>query len=185
MIRVNLLADKKKRKKGAAREVKAPPSVLLTLILVTLTTLLVSGIVSVVLRSKVSQLQSQSETNKGVLANLSRRIEEMKRFENLNREFQQRSALIENLRKSQSIPARLLDNVSALVPDGVWLSGLSYRDSRATLEGYAFTNMDIVSYVENLKKSGAVTDVYLEESKETEIEKVAVYKFKLNFKVQV
>jgi type IV pilus assembly protein PilN len=185
MIRVNLLTEKKKSKKGVAKEAKPRPSVLLTLLLVTLTTLVVVGIISFVLRSKVSQLEAQSETNKGVLANLSRRIDEMKRFESLNREFQQRSTLIENLRKSQSIPAKLLDNVSALVPDGVWLSGLSYRDSRAILEGYAFTNMDIVSYVENLKKSGAVTDVYLEESKETEFEKTAVYKFKLNFKVQV
>ncbi len=79
----------------------------------------------------------------------------------------------------------LLDNVSALVTEGVWLSGMSYRDNRAVVDGYAFTNMDIVSFVENLKKSGAVTDVYLDESKEAEIEKVAVYKFKLNFRVRV
>jgi len=46
-------------------------------------------------------------------------------------------------------------------------------------------NIDIVSYVENLKKSVNFTDVYLEESKQVEFEKVPVYKFKLNFKVKV
>jgi type IV pilus assembly protein PilN len=185
MIRINLLTEKGKQKKGKTKEAKAAPNVLLTLFLVTLATILIMGVVVFVLRSKATQLRAQSETNKAMLANLSRKIEEMKRYENLNKEFQGRSTLIENLRKNQSIPAKLLDNVSALIPEGVWLSGLTYVGSRATLEGYAFTNIDIVSYVDNLKKSGAVIDVYLEESKETQIEKAPVYKFKLNFKIQV
>lgn len=52
------------------------------------------------------------------------------------------------------------------------------------LEGIAFTNDDIVAYIENLKRSGDMADVYLEESRESEIEKVKVYRFKLKFNVK-
>ncbi len=119
------------------------------------------------------------------MASLSKKIAEIKKFEKLNKELEQRSTLIETLRKNQAIPVRILDEVSSVIPEGVWLNSLAYKENGVSMEGFAFTNIDIVSYIDNLKRLGSVSDVYLEESRESEVEKVKVYKFKLSFKVRV
>lgn len=180
MIRINLLAEKKKR-----RGIKGPASFLVSIILVSGTVLLIMGLVAFLFKSSVSKLRAQSESNKAKLTELNKKINEVKKYEKLNKEIEQRNALIDALRKNQAVPVMILDDVSTAMPEGIWLASMSYKDNGVGLEGYAFTNMDIVSYVENLKKSVNFTDVYLEESKQVEFEKVQVYKFKLNFKVKV
>jgi type IV pilus assembly protein PilN len=180
MIRINLLAEKKKKKR-----VKGPASFLVAIIIVSGAALIVMGLVTFLFKSSVSKLKAQSESNSTKLTELNKKINEVKKYEKLNKEIEQRNALIETLRKNQAVPVRILDDVSTVMPEGIWLASMSYKDNGVGLEGYAFTNMDIVSYVENLKKSVNFTDVYLEESKQAEYEKVQVYKFKLSFKVKV
>jgi len=179
MIRINLLAEKKKKK------IKGPASFLVTIGIASGAAFLVMGLITFVLTSMASNLRKQSESNKAKLTELTRKINEVKKYEKLNKEIEQRNALIETLRKNQAVPVRILDNVSTAIPEGIWLASMTYKDNGVALEGYAFTNIDIVSYVENLKKSANLTDVYLEESKQVEVEKVQVYRFKLNFKVKV
>ena len=181
MIRINLLADKK----GTQRSrIKSSTSFFITLGAIAAASLVVMGFITFLIKSNVSGLQAQSDANKAQLTQLSKKIEELKRYEKLNKELEQRSAVIETLRKNQSIPVRILDEVSGIIPEGVWLNSLVYRDNGVSLDGFAFTNIDIVSYVDNLKRLGSVSDVYLEESRETDVEKVKVYKFRLNFKVR-
>lgn len=180
MIRINLLAEKKKKKK-----VRGPASFLVTIAIVSGAALIAMGLVTFLLSSSVSRLGTESESNKTKMTELNRKINEVKKYEKLNKEIEQRNALIETLRKNQAVPVRILDDVSTAMPEGIWLASMTYKDSGVGLEGYAFTNIDIISYVENLKKSVSFTDVYLEESKQVEFEKVQVYRFKLNFKVKV
>lgn len=176
MIRINLLGERKKKKK-----IGAPPRFLVALLAVILASLLVVGFATVYFKSKVSQLKAQSEDNKAKLASLAKKISEVKKFESLNKEYLLKKSLIEKLRENQSIPVRILDQVSSALPEGVWLSGLSYRGANVTVEGFGFTNIDVVAYVDNLKKAQGVTNVTLLETRETQIEKTAVYKFSLTF----
>ena len=182
MIKINLLPEaarkvKKKRRKG-------PSSFVLLFSVITVTTLLIVGGATLYVKSEVSKLQAQSESNKAIVASLAKKISEVKKYEQINKELEQRSKLIETLRKSQSIPVWILDHISSVVPEGVWLNSVSYIGEGVSLEGVAFTNQDVVSYVENLKRSANITDVYLEETRESEVDRVKVYRFKLNFKVK-
>ncbi len=70
------------------------------------------------------------------------------------------------------------------LPDGVWLTGLSFNDV-VTVEGMGFSNLNVVQFVENLKATQELQDVYLVESQQTEFEKQNVYKFTLKFKLKV
>lgn len=179
MIRINLLpAKRKKRIKGITYFFIALASITAAAILI-----LVS--ITYFLKSDISKLKSRSEANKTKMATLAKKIEEAKRYEQLNKEIEQRSSIIEGLRRNQLLPAKLLNNVSITLPDGVWLISLSYKDSGVDIEGYGFTNFDIVSYVDNLKKTEGFEDVTLIESREAEVEKTRVYKFKIIFKVKV
>lgn len=184
MIRINLLSEEKKKQKKK-RRIKGPSNFLVTVGIAALAAFIVSGGAAFFFKNQVSQLKKQSESNKAKLADLAKKTNEAKKYESLNKEIAQRSVIIEGLRKNQSVPVRILDNVSTAMPEGLWLTVMNYKDSGVVLEGYAFSNADIVSYVENLKKSESFSEVYLDESAQAEIEKVQVYKFKLNFKVRV
>lgn len=183
MIKINLLpeAARKVKKKKA----KGPSSYMLLLAGIPLVTLLVMGGGTFYLKAEVSKLKDQSEANKAVVASLAKKISEVKKYEQINKDLEQRSKLIETLRKSQSIPVWILDHISSVIPEGVWLGSLTYIGDAISIEGVAFTNQDVVTFVDNLKRSANITDVYLEETRESDVDKVKVYRFKLNFKVKV
>lgn len=180
MIRINLLPEKKKKKK-----IKGPANFAIQIAIVTVATLLAVGLATAWLKLRVSQLKTEIETNKATMADLTKKINEVKKYEQLNKEIQQKSSIIETLRKNQSVPVKILNDISMTLPSGVWLSSLVYKDEGIDLEGYAFTNFNVVNYVQNLKKLDNLTDVYLVESRESEIEKKRAYKFKIIFKVRV
>jgi len=178
MIRINLLIERKERKKA-----KAPANFLVYVVTVVLLSLLVMGGIVYSLEKTISELKAQITTNKMTLADLQIKSDEIRKYEQLIKELEQKAKVIETLRVNQSIPVKVMDDVSTMLPEGVWLSALTYNDASITLEGYAFSNLDIVAYVENLKKTVSLVDVNLNESKEVEYEKVPVYKVSLSFKV--
>ncbi|HMK55391.1 MAG TPA: PilN domain-containing protein [Dissulfurispiraceae bacterium] len=190
MIRINLLAERKqKRQKKAdlplAVEAKKPLPFLTLLGIVTGAALLLAVLAVVFLKMQVSDLKNEYTSNQAKIAEYKKKIDEVKKFEALNKAIQQKSNLIETLKKNQSVPVRLLDDISKLLPDGVWLSSVTFNNPQAVIEGVGYTNMDVVSFVDNLKKSPAYSDVYLEETKQGTVEKTEVYNFKLNFKVKI
>lgn len=188
MIKVNLLTERKQKKQKKAElpfagEKKALPF-LTILAIVTGATVLIMGIIFFILKTNVSNLKDEYQKNQAQMVDLKKKIEESKRLEALNKAIQQKSDLIKMLKKNQSVPARLLDDISKLLPDGIWLTSVSFTNPQAVIEGIGFSNIDVVSLVDNLKKSPDYTDVYLDESKQGNIEKVEVYNFKLHFKVK-
>ncbi len=184
MIKINLLPGEKKAKKKEA--VQSPARKFLTVILaVAVATLLIMLGVTYYLGYTQDELKKQYESNKVMVTQLQQSIQDVKKFETLNASIQQKTNLIENLRKNQAVPVRILDEVSSVLPEGVWLTSLLFKDNHIVIEGFAFTNLDIVSYIDNFKRSPIISEASLDESKYDEINKVQVYKFKLNFKVKV
>nr|WP_274703111.1 PilN domain-containing protein [Thermodesulfovibrio thiophilus] len=84
----------------------------------------------------------------------------------------------------QSAPVNILSIVVKKIPDGVWLTGLNYNET-ITVEGIGFSNLNVVAFVENLKETQELQDVYLVESQQTEFEKQAVYRFIVKFRLKV
>ncbi len=179
MIRINLLPVKRKRK------IKGITSFLITTGSITAGVVAILISINIYLKSDLKRLKSQIESNKTKMQTLTKKIEEAKKYEKLNKEIEARSNIIDGLRKNQLLPAKILDNLSIALPEGIWLVSLIYKDGAVELEGHAFTNFEIVSYVESLKKIDNFTDVTLIESRETEVEKTRLYKFKINLKVKV
>ena len=176
MITINLLAVKK--------AVKIPPifsyGVIATVVI---------GIVIIVfsfyLNNKVSKMNSEVTAKEKKLAELAEMIKEVQNYEKDNKEFRAKTEIIEQLKRNQSVPLKLLDEVSVMLPKGVWLSSLIDKGGVINIEGFADTNYDLVGYVQNLKGSKYFLDVSLVESRQITIESIEVYKFKLTFRVKV
>jgi Tfp pilus assembly protein PilN len=178
MIRINLLPEKKKK------ALILPPVYIYGLIALVVVIIAVVGF-TVHLNKEISQKQTEMYTKEQKLKQLQAALEDVKNLEKDNKEFREKARIIEQLKKNQIVPLRLLDEVSEMLPKGVWLVDLIDKGGVVSAQGFAFSNSDLVTYVQNLKRSEHLTGVMLVESRQTELGDFSVYKFKLTFQVKV
>lgn len=177
MIRINLLTERRKKKAFPLLTIIIPGAVITGL---TFIVLLVFGFY---LNSNVSEMRSNKAIKDKKVAELKEALKQVENYEKDNEAFKEKNSTIERLKSRQTMPVRLLDEVSAMLPNGVWLTRLTEKDGVVSILGYAFTNSDLVNYVQNLKGSKYLMDVVLLESKQKDIQKFSVYEFKLTFKI--
>jgi type IV pilus assembly protein PilN len=179
MIKVNLLPLKRKKK------AKPLPSFLVITILITVVICILMAYLAFFFNSRLSAKKQLFAANEKKIAELKEKIKTVEDFEQRNKTFKERTEIIEQLSKNKSLPVKVLDEFSSLLPSGVWLQTMAISGETINLEGYAYTNNDIVSYVDNIKSSPMFTDVYLQESKSVEVDRVALYGFKLTCRLKV
>lgn len=80
-------------------------------------------------------------------------ISEVRDFEARRERLQQRVSLIEELRRGQTAPVHILDQVSRSLPDMVWLTRLSQTGYDITLEGNCLTLTALSDFVGALEHS--------------------------------
>jgi len=178
MIKVNLIPTKKRKKQ------KPVPVFLIYTVLLTLAVGVIFLYITYHFSSTISAKEKKVKENVITIAALKEKIKAVEDFEKLNKTFQQRKDIIEELGRNKSRPVKILDEISALLPPGVWLSTADVKGLDVSLSCTAFTNTDVVNYVNNLKNSKLFTDVYLQESVQSKAAAITVYSFKLTFKVK-
>ena len=178
MIRINLLPSGKKK------ALILPPSIIYGILASVLSIIIIIGF-TIYLGKQVSAKESDIAVKELKLKSLQAKLKEVQNYEQNNQEVREKTKIIELLKKKQIVPLRLLDEVSEMLPKGVWLTNLNDRLGSVSIEGYAFTNSDLVAYVQNLKNSKYFTNVTLIESRQAEIAEFSIYKFKLTFKITV
>lgn len=179
MIRVNLIPPEHRKK------IKPLPGVFIIGTVISGVTVLVLVVFTFYLTGKISDMKTEKASKEKRLSELQAMIKEVKDYEKDNKVFQDKNSIIEQLRKNQNVPLRLLDEVSALLPTGVWLTFLNESGGNINIDGFAFTNPDLVAYIDNLKRSKYLEEVTLIESRNTTIENTSLYQFKLTFKIKV
>ncbi|HDO36405.1 MAG TPA: hypothetical protein ENH07_08975 [Nitrospirae bacterium] len=185
MIRVNLLPVKRKKKP------KALPGFVVVAVLLNFITIIVLGVIFYNVKDEVNTLNARKTANVRKISQLKGRLKELNKYEQLVRSVEEKKKLIIQLRKKQSIPVKLLDEVSRNLPNGIWLTTLTFKGRGVGLTGYAFTNSDVVKFVNNLKKSKLLTGVSLAESKREVVkqrdikERVEAYWFKIRMNVRI
>jgi len=178
MIRINLLPTRRKK------AIVLPPSLIYGAIGAVVVIILLV-VYTVHLNSRISSINKQVIARQQRLTQLKVRLKEVENYERNNAEFRKKTKIIEKLKSNQAVPLRLLDEVSEMLPKGVWLTLLEDKSGSINIEGYAFSNSELVTYIQNLKGSKYFENVELIESRQTEIEKFSVYKFKLTFRIKV
>lgn len=178
MIRINLLPSKRKK------TLVLPPAIIYGMVAVCIIIVAVIAF-TIYLNKQIAAKQADISTKEQKLIKLKAALEEVKNYERNNNEYREKNRVIEQLKKNQIVPLRLLDEVSEMLPKGVWLTSLDDKSGVVSIEGYAFSNSDLVTYVQNLKGSKYLADVMLVESRQAEIEDFSVYKFKLTFVIKV
>lgn len=154
MIRINLLAvERSVGKKKASAGVTAAQRVTIGAALIILSTLVGIGWWFWSLRTESLQLDEDIKRAEVEAQQLRSVLAQVQRFEAERARLQQRVTLIEQLRKGQTGPVHILDEVSRALPERLWLVSMSERAGEYTIEGRTTSLTGVSDFVANLEAS--------------------------------
>ena len=161
MIRINLLAvDRgvgKKKAAAVSAGVTAAQRVTISAALILLSTLVTVGWWYWSLQTHSRQLDEQIARAEVEAQQLRSVLAQVQRYETEKARLQQRVTLIEQLRRGQTGPVHILDELSTALPDRLWLVTMGQREKDFTIEGRT-TSLSVLSdFVANLEASAWFT----------------------------
>ena len=156
MIKINLIAEAKAptaaAKKGPEFSLGAKQGDLILLIFLVLTAVLVGGYWYKLngdrndLKAERSRLTRQRDELKPY-------IDQVKELENKRNALRTKIEVINELKKGQKGPVRIMDEVSKALPELVWLTGMELKGNIMTLNGFALGENAVANYIDNLDGS--------------------------------
>jgi type IV pilus assembly protein PilN len=177
MIKINLLPSKKKPPKKVTDLQKQ-------VILFVLVSLLVGGGIFFFWRYQLDMIEGLTREKTAADAKAREQdamLKEVKNVEEERKKVSEKIDIIEKLKKDQAGPVRLLDEISIALPRGVNIASFTEKGNNLNIEGDAFTNDDVVRFIDNLKASRFLSDVVLLETSQTKKEGIDMYRYKLQF----
>ncbi len=165
MIRINLLG--RPRPKVKRRVALAGTLQLVLFIVPVLVAVVVLVLQLILIKSDISKLQAdieQKESEKRTMAQLEKEIKE---YEEEQRRLQGRLDVIENLKRNQAGPVRLLEAVGNTVSltETLWLTNMDEQaDSTIQFKGVAGSVDAVANFITNLNRSGYFQNVEIKES---------------------
>jgi type IV pilus assembly protein PilN len=153
MIRINLLAVERGKSKKASRSLQISPAHRVTIgaSLILITTVLGIGWWFLSLRQRSAQLDRDIARAEQEAVQLRSVLAQVQKFEARKAQLTQRVTLIEQLRRGQSSPVHVLDEISRSLPDRLWLTEMRQVGSDFTLTGFAASMPAVSDFVANLE----------------------------------
>ena len=153
MIRINLLAVERSRAKHKgsfliAQKIPIVCSLILVLAVV------VVGYMYLSLTRDSRQIDVDLAIAQQETTRLHSLILQVQQFEQRKAQLQQRVQLIEQLRKGQTEPVHMLDQVSRALPPMVWLTELKQIGNDVVIDGRCMVLTSLSDFVSNLEASG-------------------------------
>jgi type IV pilus assembly protein PilN len=114
-------------------------------------------------------------------------IQNVQQFEQQKTQLQQRVVLIEQLRKGQTGPVHMLDQISRALPPMVWLTELKQTDDSVVIDGRGVAVTGVTDFVSNLEASGYFKksiDIVSSQTEQQAKEAVELIKFSIKAQFQ-
>jgi type IV pilus assembly protein PilN len=152
MIRINLLAVERERKKATRVVViSAAQRATIGATLILLATVLGVGWWfwslrqhSIRLDEEIARAEVQAQQLRSVLA-------QVQKFEARKAQLQQRVSIIEQLRNGQSAPVHVLDEISKSLPDRLWLTDMTQTGNEFAISGMTTSMTAVSDFIANLE----------------------------------
>ncbi len=152
MIRINLLAvERAKAKRARSFTISPAHRVTIGASLILIATVLGIGWWFMSLRQKSAQIDADLVRAESESLQLRSVLAQVQKFEARKAQLTQRVTLIEQLRRGQTAPVHVLDEVSKSLPDRVWLSEMKQIGADFFLHGQAVSLPSLSDFVSNLE----------------------------------
>ena len=152
MIRINLLAAERTKKKAVSLQAGQKLTIACSAIL--LLAVLFVGWRYWSLSRQSTQLDAEIAASQQETTRLHSVIQQVQQFEQRKAQLQQRVVLIEQLRKGQTGPVHMLDQISRAMPPMLWLTEVRQSGTDVLIDGKATTLTGLSDFVTNLEGSG-------------------------------
>lgn len=162
MIRINLLPKRKKKSLVIGRELMSGAIFLLLLF----------GAVALwyyQLNFKIENLQRQISETKRQIETSNIQIDKIKKLKEEKKEVERKLNIIKELKSRQKGPAPLLNQLSLIIPDEIWLSSLSSKGSQLSLEGMSLTANNVADFMKSLENTGLLRQIELDKTEQQAI----------------
>jgi len=152
MIRINLLAvDRERTKRGAL--IPAAQRVTIAASLIVLGTALFVGWWFWSLHQASVRIDQELMKGEREMQQLRSVLAQVQKFESSKAQLQQRVTLIEQLRRGQSSPVHILDEISKAVPERLWITDMTQKGDDIVLAGMTTSLTGLSDFVANLEGS--------------------------------
>ena len=152
MIRINLLAVDRERTKRSGL-IPAAQRVTIAASLILIGTFLFVGWWFWSLHQASARVDEDLAKGEREMQQLRSVLAQVQKFESSKAQLQQRVTLIEQLRRGQSGPVHILDEISKAVPERLWLTDLTERGDDIVLAGMTTSLTGLSDFVANLESS--------------------------------
>jgi type IV pilus assembly protein PilN len=152
MIRINLLSVDRGRTKRAAL-IPAGQRITIAASLIVLGTFLFVGWWFWSLHQASARVDDDLARSEREMQQLRSVLAQVQKFESSKAQLQQRVTLIEQLRRGQSGPVHILDEIVKAVPDRLWLTELTQKGDDIVLAGMTTSFTGLSDFVANLESS--------------------------------
>jgi type IV pilus assembly protein PilN len=154
MIRINLLSVERTRaKKSRGALIPAAHRVTIAASLILLATVLGIGWWFWTLRQRSTAVDQEIARAENETQQLRSVLAQVQKFEGRKAQLQQRVSLIEQLRRGQSAPVRVLDKISRSLPERLWLTELKQTGQDFAMTGYGTSMTALSDFVANLENT--------------------------------
>jgi len=154
VIRINLVAEKRPVDTGRSRfQLDEGKKIALGGSLIVLLALAYAGWSYWSLDQRSQQVERDIDAARVEEQRLIQVISEVREFEARRGRLEQRVSLIEELRRGQTAPVHILDQVSRSIPDMVWLTKISQSGYDLTIEGNCLSLTELSDFVGALEHS--------------------------------
>lgn len=161
MIKINLLREPSRKKAKLAQSETRP---LIYFGLLALLAVVVFGYWWSGLSNEVAEKQARLQELQTESLRLQKLQAELKKYEDQSAELERRLDVVEQLRKNQTGPVKLMNSLILSVPDDprLWLTNLTQRGNSVTVEGNAFDVPAIATFISGLGRRSPFANVDLD-----------------------
>ncbi|MBM3807251.1 MAG: hypothetical protein FJW22_03555 [Acidimicrobiia bacterium] len=153
MIRINLLATKRRAAKAVSPGLQAAQKMTVIGSLLLILTVALLGWRYWALGQEHARVARDIDAARREEARLQEILRQVQEFENRRKTLEARVALIDELRKGQTAPVHMIDQISKALPDMTWLASVQQSGYTLTIQGRCLTLTSLSDFIGNLEAS--------------------------------
>ncbi len=179
MIRINLLPVRAAQKKEKLRSLVSIFFLCIVMVFIGCGALYVqkgSAIGSV--KKEVAQIDQKNK-------DLRKKIGQVKDFEKKKKDLEQKLSTLQSLKAGKSGPVHLLDELSASLPDQLWLTKFTEAGGSIKILGIADSEKTVAEFMRNLEASPYYKNIELSVTEQTKSDGKKMQKFTLGCGVEI
>ena len=173
MIRINLLPIRQAQKRQSIQQqlLIGAACIVVSIIALIVWTMSLSG--------TETELAMTKKKKSAEIQRLDKIIGQVNQFTEMKKELEQKLQVIEKLKKGKTGPVRALDDLSAEIPNRIWITEMTEKAGAVILEGRALDHEDVSVFMKALQKSKYFSGIELGFSKTKKTKDGLLYEFKI------